>query len=328
MKLKLISQAFLAGLVVVSVFAGSTLGLSAALQRLLPDLLDGIASLVFGPIAFILVFLVGLVLSIGSGLWLLRAWPVKTRVFIILAGGVITAVCFVALLFAFPSTNRYLLVGASAFIGGIVFIAEAVLSTTHVVYRLLISLLLLACGAWVASVQYNSGFQRVQLEGLKQAGFSIYIPAATADAKVQYIAPANDKYDGYKDGVNVYLTDGARIDEQKVDHRPAADCGEPFIRSENGENTCRLVASKNGVDVYLLESKSYASYYNDTDIRQSYFAVAGDTWIYTSDSLVVHSVVDPTAQSTPEQIQAFEGSKARLLDLEPLTDLSAYISKR
>ena len=336
MKLRLY-QAFLAGVVVVLIFAGSVVGIDIALQRLFPQALEGMAALLFGPPAIILDLVASLALSIGSGAWILRQWSGKSRLSVIVVGGIATAVWFVALKFAFPTANQYLLVAVAALIGGIIFAFEAVILSTRMVARVIISLLLIACGAWVASVQYNSGTLRAQLDGLKNTGFTVYIPVDTSGRKVQSIYSINDYYVGHKAGVIVNLAAGGNMIEQKVDHSPTANCGSPFITVENAYNTatnslkdfsCRLVASHNGVDVYLLEKKSYASHYNDYDMSQAYFAVADSTLIYSGDSLTIHSVMYPKVQTTPEQISEFEASKAKLLELVPINDFSPYLIKR
>lgn len=336
MKLRLY-QAFLAGVVVVLVFAGSVVGIDIALHRLFPQALEGMAALLFGPPAIIFDLVASLALSIGSGVWILRQWSGKSRLAVIVVGGIATAVWFLALSFAFPTANQYLLVAVSALMGGIIFAFEAVVLSTRMVARVIISLLLIACGAWVASVQSNSGTRRAQLDGLKNAGYTFYIPADTSGRKVQSIVPTNENYDGYKDGVIVTLAAGGSMIEHKVDHSPTSNCGWPFITAENTYNTatdslkdfsCRLVASHNGVDVYMLEKKSYASYYDDYDVSQVYFAVADGTWIDGGGSLTIHSVMDPKIQTTPEQISEFEASKAMLLELVPVSDFSPYLIKR
>jgi len=335
MKLRLY-QAFLAGVAIVLVFAGSVVGLDIALQRLFPQALGGMAALLFGPPAIILDLVASLVLSIGSGVWILRQWSGKSRLAIIIVGVIAAAVWCLALSFAFPTANHYLLTAVAALIGGIIFAFETVVLSTRKVAKVIISLLLIAGGAWVASVQYNSGTLRAQLDGLKNAGFTIYIPADTSGRKVQSIYSTDNYYVGHKATVIVNLASGRNMIEQKVDHLPTANCGSPFITVENAYNTdaaslkdfsCSLVASHNGVEVYLLEKKTYASYYNDYDVSQAYFAVAGSTLIYGGDSLTIHDVLYPKTQTTPEQVSEFEASKAKLLELIPVSDFSPYLIK-
>lgn len=335
MKLRLL-QAFLTGIVAVLVFVCSIMGIDAAIRHFLPQLFAEMASLIFGPPEALIVLLVGLALSIFSVIWLLRQWSGRDRLWLILFGGITTLAWSLAIFYAFPATSRYILLVGVAFAGGVIFAVEAATLSTRLVYRAIFTLLLVVGGGWMAFDQYDSGTQRAQLDGLRHTGYVIYVPGDKTRYHLESIAPTNEQYNGYKNGVSVNLASRVYLIEHKVDHRPAPNCGSPFITAENDFNTdsdsledfsCHLVASKNNVEVYMLERKSYASFYDDYNVTRVYFAVAGGTWIYSNSILYVHSVLDPGTQNTAEKLKAFDDSKTMLLDLVPAGDLSHYLRR-
>lgn len=337
-------RAYIAGLLFLPMSTGAWIGIDALERKLMPSFFENIFQNAIFVLPLVLIN-AAIVLTVVTIMLrtVLKPYGKREKLLCVLVGAPGGIAWQVALHYAYPSKHMAIMLVTASLLCGLFFLVEA----TALVYKRpalhLIPIVGLALGLVVAVTQYDAGNVRAQLHGLQNAGYAIYVPSG-AEHEVLSIKPFTDNYDAYKDGVIITLRSdtnqyGVRMYEQKVDNRPTPNCGMPFIMAENPYNdqnsfkdfTCTLVENKNGAEIYLLERKSYGSYYDDYAVNQLYFAIIGDTWIYTSEGNNSFTLLADMSMKMPqpaEMLAAFHDNKAMLEHMEPVLDFRPYVVHR
>lgn len=317
----------------------SVLALVALVRAIYPDVIDSILALITGLPVYLVIYTLALAIAV-TPLWiLLRKYPPSTTLLACIAGVILAIEAIIALRYAFPDlhdtvTMSLLYVGAST---AVFFIARCLLFLP-VIVRLGIAATLIVVFGYVLVLQYHTGTQRAQLNGLKNMGYTLYVPR---DRVVENVRPYNNQYDGYKDGVTITLeAQGASSNEKEYLYEskapatlPSPRCGAEYLDSEalQDKYTCKLVSDTNGVKVYLKELRYYARYYDNFQGSREYFAIIDTTLVQTSATY--HYEMDAggtVTKGTPQTDTEVEETVRHFNSLRPAqeNELHTYTARR
>jgi hypothetical protein len=285
----------LGGMLFTFVFAGTFWGLYALARPVIADM--GMALLALG----LPMFVIGLVISLATALtisfFILPKELQHYRWYVLGFASLLATGTYLLIEFVRPQTTPLINITFTAIATGIYFVFLSILarSQSQVIVKTILPTFLVT-GMVIANVTFRyHGTTKTQVEGLKTAGYGIYIPNPSKRdlPHAQYIRPENGEYDKYDDSIEITLTDLSanntfnKLYESKYDGPiPGSDCVSvddlPVYDeavNETFSNLCTLVSQNNSISVYRKELVSSKSGFAG---GKEYFAYAGKTKITTS----------------------------------------------
>ncbi|PLS81324.1 hypothetical protein CYG49_02205 [Candidatus Saccharibacteria bacterium] len=287
-------RVFLTGVLVAVAITAGFMGI----MKLTEPLYEGMLGLGTTLPIIIIALAISIALAAGISLLLLPKREGVGRISLLVFGIILVLEIFSGVALALPQLNALAWIGLTAIAAGVVYIllgAVAVFSLSRVVRIVIFILLVVGMGAASAS-QYHAGRIRAQVWGLENAGYDIYIPAASPDLpKVSYIRSLSDNYSGHSEGVSIDF-------KQPVNNRnkwkslyeykfsgnyPMPDCSNGYQynpwKTQGGTYSCTLESEFNGNRIYLHEQVLAIEHKGIELVDQKYFAIAGTTVIWSSD---------------------------------------------